>query len=55
MLVLTRRVNEVIVCVDQETGRRIEIMVIDNTPGRMRIGINADKEVTIFRKELESK
>ena len=47
MLVLSRRKNESIVINDD-----ITIMVVDLNHGRVRLGINAPKEVPIHRKEV---
>ena len=47
MLVLTRKKNQTIVLNDN-----IEITVIDVQGDQVRIGINAPKNVTIYRKEI---
>lgn len=54
MLVLGRKPGErIIIEVD---GRRIEISPLDvNKWGQIKIGIKADKDVNIFREELEKK
>ena len=47
MLVLTRKLNEVIVINDD-----IEIVIVDIDKDRVKLGINAPKSMKIFRKEL---
>lgn len=47
MLVLTRRVDEVI-CI----GDNIKIRVVELRPGIVRLGIDAPEDVTIMRQEL---
>lgn len=47
MLVLTRKKNESIVLNDN-----IEITIVDVQGDQVRIGINAPKSVSIFRKEI---
>jgi carbon storage regulator len=47
MLVLTRRINEVI-----NIGEDIEIVVFDIKDDHVKIGIKAPKEVTIHRQEI---
>lgn len=47
MLVLTRKKNESIVLNDN-----IEITVVDVQGDQVRIGINAPKSVSIYRKEI---
>ncbi|MEN6460751.1 MAG: carbon storage regulator CsrA [Syntrophomonas sp.] len=47
MLVLTRKKDETIVI-----GDDIEITIVDVQGDNVRIGINAPKSVTIYRKEI---
>ncbi len=47
MLVLTRQKNETIVI-----GDNIEITVVDIRGDRIRLGINAPKELSVHRKEV---
>ena len=50
MLVLSRRENEVVVI---GTGRdRVTITVVRCAPGKVRIGIEAPREVAVVRSEL---
>ena len=47
MLVLSRRKDEVIMI-----GNDIEIVVTDIRGNRVRLGINAPKSISIYRKEI---
>jgi len=47
MLVLARKVGEKIILNDN-----IEIIVLDSNPNSVRIGINAPKDVSVYREEL---
>jgi carbon storage regulator len=47
MLILNRKVNESIMIDD-----RIEIRILEIVDGKIKIGIEAPKEVTILRKEV---
>lgn len=49
MLVVTRKANESITISDN-----IEITVLEITKDKVKIGINAPKEVKIFRSELKT-
>lgn len=49
MLVVTRKTDESI-CIDD----KIEITVLEITKDKVKIGINAPKEVKIFRSELKT-
>ena len=48
MLVLTRKVEESILI-----GDDVEIMVLGVSGDKVRIGINAPREVEVFRKEVK--
>jgi carbon storage regulator len=48
MLVLTRRPNETIVI-----DGRIQITVVEIRGGQIRLGIEAPREIPVWRKELE--
>ena len=52
MLVLSRKKNESIV-IETPEGRVIEIEIVRIGDGTIRLGINAEKEVKVRRKELE--
>ncbi len=47
MLVLSRKCNEVIMI-----GDDIEITIVDIRGGKVRVGINAPKEIPVHRKEV---
>ncbi len=47
MLVLSRKKGESIMI-----GNNIEIQIVDFDDSRVRVGINAPKEIEIFRKEI---
>ena len=47
MLVLSRRLNEKI-----QIGDNITITVVDIDKGKIRLGIEAPKDVAVFRQEL---
>ena len=47
MLVLTRKVNQSIII-----GENIEVIIIESKDGNVKIGIEAPKNVKIFRKEI---
>lgn len=47
MLILNRKVNESIMIDD-----RIEVRILEIVDGKIKIGIDAPKEVTILRKEV---
>lgn len=47
MLVLARKVGEKIILNDN-----IEIIVLDSNQSSVRIGVNAPKDVTVYREEL---
>jgi carbon storage regulator len=49
MLVLTRRTNESLII-----SGNIEIVILESKDGNVRIGIEAPREVKIFRKEIFS-
>ena len=50
MLVVTRKKGQVI-----EIGKDIKIMVVDVIGKQVRIGIEAPKEIKIFREELNER
>jgi len=53
MLVLTSRVGDsVVIDVPAGEARRIEVEVLKLTPGRVRLGIEAARDVGILRGEL---
>jgi len=47
MLVLTRKVNESIVI-----GDNIEVTIVDVSGKKVRLGINAPKDVAVHRREV---
>lgn len=47
MLIISRKINESILI-----GENIEIIVSEIGPDKIKIGINAPKEIPILRKEL---
>ena len=47
MLVLARKVGEKIILNDN-----IEIIILDSNQNSVRIGVNAPKDVTVYREEL---
>jgi len=47
MLILTRKVNEAIMIGDQ-----IEIMVVEVSGDQVRIGINAPRDIPVYREEV---
>ena len=51
MLVLSREVDEEIVLVLPD-GREISVMVVDLQGDKARIGIQADRDIRIHRKEI---
>lgn len=51
MLVLTRKPGETFV-LGPGNESQIRIKVLDSTPGRVRIGIDAPRELLILREEL---
>jgi len=52
MLVLSRKKNETII-IETPEGRIIEVEVVRIGDGSIRLGVNAEKEVKVRRKELE--
>jgi carbon storage regulator len=50
MLILTRKLGESIMI-----GDRIEVVLTDLNNGAARIGINAPKEMPVYRKEIYEK
>ena len=54
MLVLSRKLNEKVVLTDRETGRLIgEVVVVAVDRGKVRIGFEFDRSVTINRQEVQ--
>ena len=51
MLVLTRRVGEIIV-ITAPAGERIEVAVLGVKHNQVRLGAEAQAEVTVLREEL---
>lgn len=51
MLVLKRKLNEAIVITTQ-SGEKIEIKVSDISEGRVKLGIDAAKSISVLRKEV---
>ncbi len=47
MLVITRKINEGIVI-----GDNIELMIVDITGDKVKLGINAPREIRVVRNEL---
>lgn len=47
MLVLSRKLNESIII-----GDNIKIVVIEISPGKVRLGIDAPRDVPVHRKEV---
>ena len=47
MLILTRKKNEAIMI-----GENVEIKVLEVKDGQVRVGIDAPREISIFRKEV---
>lgn len=54
MLVLTRRLNEAIIC-EMPDGRRIRLQVVECRGGRCRIGIDAPWDVPVYREEVQKR
>jgi len=52
MLVLSRKESETIILTDQQTKREIVIKLVAINGNRVRIGIEADRQVEIKRSEL---
>jgi carbon storage regulator len=52
MLVLSREVDQVIVIVTPE-GRRIQMRVVELRGDKVRLGWDADREVSIHRGEVQ--
>jgi len=50
MLVLKRKLNEAILITTQ-SGEKIEIKVSDISEGRVKLGIDAAKSISVLRKE----
>lgn len=52
MLVLTRTIGETVVIIDNETGHRVRVAVLNRKNGRTRLGFETTKKYTILREEL---
>lgn len=52
MLVLERRVDESLVLRNVRTGEVIEVMLVESKHARAKIGIDAQKEWVVTRKEI---
>lgn len=50
MLVLTRRHGETILI-----GDNVRVTVLDSTHGQVRIGIEAPREITVHREEVQER
>jgi carbon storage regulator len=48
MLVLSRRVGEKIVI-----GNNIVVTVVDTARGKVKIGVDAPREITVYRQEIQ--
>ncbi len=53
MLLLMRRIDEVINIKDKNTGQEIDIMVTKISDGQVTFGIKADRNYDIYRTEIE--
>jgi len=51
MLCLTRKIGESIICT-LEDGREVRIVLLDVRAGRARLGVEADRDVSVRRAEL---
>jgi carbon storage regulator len=51
MLVITRKIDEIIV-IETSGGEKIEITVLETMKDKVKLGVNAPKEVKIVRSEL---
>jgi carbon storage regulator len=53
MLVITRKVNESIILESEQTGGKpIEIVILEMAKDRVKLGIDAPREIKIIRNEL---
>lgn len=52
MLILSRKSKERILLIDEATGDRITVAVVETRPNTSRIGIDAPKRFRILREEL---
>lgn len=52
MLVLSRKIGEKIV-ITQTDGKPITVMVVSIERGKVRLGVDAPREVTIYRSEIQ--
>lgn len=51
MLVLSRERNESII-IDDGKGMKIEIAIVDVVGGKVKIGVDAPREIAVHRKEI---
>lgn len=52
MLVLSRHVNEGITVTDADGNVVLEVMVVELSQGRVKIGFNAERSITVDRNEV---
>jgi carbon storage regulator len=53
MLVLTRKMGETIII--DNNGKQIEIVVLENRKGQVRLGISAPRDIEVHRYEIWEK
>ena len=52
MLVLSRHVNEGITVTDADGNVVLEVVVVELSQGRVKIGFNAERSITVDRNEV---
>lgn len=52
MLVISRKASESILLTDSRTGQTTTVRVLSLAGGKAKIGIEADRQVTVLRNEL---
>ena len=52
MLVLSRKVNERIICT-APSGEQVKVMVVGVYGDKVKLGIDAPRDVTIYREEIQ--